>query len=83
VGSLVCGVPIEPAHVEEMMQKRDDFVDHSTVHRWAIKRLPVIAAFFRRHKRPLGGGSLRIDEIYIRVGGQWTYLRRSNHHSLT
>jgi transposase-like protein len=29
-------------HLEEMMSERGITVDHSTVHRWAVKRLPVL-----------------------------------------
>ena len=47
--------PLSLRHVEEMTQERGVFVDHSTVHRWAIKVLPVMAAVFRRRKRPVGG----------------------------
>jgi putative transposase len=51
-------------------------VDHLTVHRWAIKVLPVLAAVFRRRMRPVGT-SLRMDETYIKVSGQWKYLYRA------
>ena len=30
-------------HLEEMMAERGIAVDHSTVHRWAVKMLPVLA----------------------------------------
>jgi len=30
-------------HLEEMMAERGVAVDHSTIHRWAIKMLPVLA----------------------------------------
>ncbi len=63
-------------HVEEMMQERGVFVDHSTVHRWAIKILPVMAAVFRRRKRTVGL-SWRMDETYIKIAGQWKYLYRA------
>jgi putative transposase len=63
-------------HIEEMMQERGVFVDHVTVHRWAIKVLPVLAAVFRRRKRPVGR-SWRMDETYIKVSGQWKYLYRA------
>jgi transposase-like protein len=59
-----------------MMQERGVFVDHSTVHRWALKILPVMAHIFRRRKRPVGT-SLRMDETYIKVAGQWKYLYRA------
>jgi putative transposase len=68
--------PLTLRHVEEMVQERGVFVDHSTVHRWTIKILPVMAAVFRRRKR-LVGGSWRMDETYIKVAGQWKYLYRA------
>lgn len=68
--------PLSLRHIEEMMQERGVFVDHTTVHRWAIKMLPVLAAVFRRRKRPVGL-SLRMDETYIKVVGQWQYLYRA------
>ena len=52
--------------IEEMMQERGVFVDHATVHRWAIKILPVLAAVFRRRKRPVGT-SWRMDECVSRT----------------
>src|SRR5674476_154966 len=68
--------PLSLCHVEEMMQERGVFVDHTTVHRWAIKMLPMLAAVFRRRKRPVGR-SWRMDETYIKVSGQWKYLYRA------
>ena len=68
--------PLSLRHVEEMMQERGVFVDHVTVHRWAIKMLPVLAAVFRRRKRPVGR-SWRMDETYIKVSGKWKYLYRA------
>ena len=68
--------PLSLRHVEEMMRERGVFVDHTTVHRWAIKMLPVLAAVFRRRKR-LVGLSWRMDETYIKVAGQWKYLYRA------
>jgi transposase-like protein len=32
--------------------------------------LPVLAKVFRRRKHPVGG-SWRVDETYVLVGGQW------------
>ena len=78
---LVCvrwyaAYPLSLRHIEEMMAERGVFVDHATVHRWAIKILPILVAVFRRHKRPVGS-SWRMDETYIKVGGEWKYLYRA------
>ena len=66
--------PLSLRPIEEIVAERGVVVDHATVHRWAIKILPVLAAVFRRHKRPVGT-SWRIDEI--KVAGQWKYLYRA------
>jgi transposase-like protein len=68
--------PLSLRHLEEMMAERGISVDHSTVHRWAIKLLPVLENAFRRRKRPVGK-SWRMDETYIRVKGEWRYLYRA------
>ena len=78
---LVCvrwyaAYPLSLRHIEEMMAERGVLVDHATVHRWAIKILPILAAVFRRRKRPVGS-SWRMDETYIKVGGEWKYLYRA------
>ena len=58
--------PLSLRHIEEMMAERGVFVDHATVHHWAIKILPILATVFRRHKRP-GGTSWRMDESVSRT----------------
>jgi len=63
-------------NLEEMMAERGIQVDHSTVHRWAIKLLPLLEKAFRHHKRPVGR-SWRVDETYIKVKGHWKYLYRA------
>jgi transposase-like protein len=61
--------PLSLRHVEEMLAERGIEVDHSTVHRWALKLLPVADKAFRRRKRPLGK-SWRMDEtIFARTSG--------------
>jgi transposase-like protein len=68
--------PLSFRHLEEMMQERGVLVDHSTVHRWALKKLPVMALIFRRSKRSTGT-SWRMDEKYIKGAGQWSYQYRA------
>jgi len=68
--------PLSLRHLEEMVAERGIAVDHSTVHRLAIKLLPVLEKAFRRHKRPVGK-SWRMDETYIRIKGEWRYLYRA------
>jgi putative transposase len=63
-------------NLEEMMAERGIDVEHSTVHRWAIRLLPILEKAFRRRKRPVGK-SWRVDETYIKVKGQWKYLYRA------
>jgi putative transposase len=68
--------PLSLRNLEEMMPERGVIVEHATVHRWALKMLPVLAAVFRRRKRPVSS-SWRVDETYIKVRGQWKYLYRA------
>lgn len=63
-------------NLEEIMQERGVTVNHSTISRWAIRFLPLLENIFRKHKRPVGT-SWRMDETYIKVGGQWKYLYRA------
>ncbi len=78
---LVCvrwyaAYPLSLRQIEEMMAERGVIVDHTTVHRWSIKILPILAAAMRRRKRSVGA-SWRMDETYVKVGGHWTYLYRA------
>ena len=62
-----CGLSLR--HIVEMMAERGVFVDHATVHRWALKIVPTLVKVFRGRKRPVGK-SWRMDETYIKVRGQ-------------
>jgi transposase-like protein len=78
---LVCvrwyaAYPLSLRNLEEMMAERGVCVDHATIHRWALKILPVLAKCLRRRKRAVGC-SWRVDETYVLVGGQWKYLYRA------
>ncbi|HDS6520467.1 TPA: IS6 family transposase [Klebsiella oxytoca] len=63
-------------NLEEMMCERGIVVDHSTLHRWVIRLVPLLDKAFRRHKRAVGH-RWRMDETYIKVRGQWKYLYRA------
>src|ERR1035438_7157815 len=68
-------------NLEEMMQERGLVVDHSTIHRWVIKLVPVLQEAFRKRKRKRGigavGKSWRLDETYIKIGGEDRYWYRA------
>jgi putative transposase len=63
-------------NLEEMLAERGFEVDHSTVHRWVIKLVPVFEKSFRKRKRPVGK-IWRMDETYVKVKGQWKFLYRA------
>ena len=56
--------------LEEMMAERGLAVDHSSVHRWVVKLLPLFEKAFRKHERPVGK-SWRMNETYLKVRCQW------------
>jgi len=68
-------------NLEEMMQERGVFVDHSTIHRWVIKLTPVLEDAFRKRKRKRGigavGDSWRLDETYVKILGEDRYWYRA------
>ncbi|NIH15884.1 MAG: IS6 family transposase [Serratia symbiotica] len=63
-------------NLEEMMAERGIVVDHSTLHHWVIRLVPLLDKVFRQHKRTVGR-RWRMDETYIKVKGQWKYLYRA------
>lgn len=62
--------------LEEIMAERGVVVDHATLNRWVVKFSPLIAVQAQARKRPTAS-SWRMDETYIKVKGQWTYLYRA------
>ncbi|MET3414844.1 transposase-like protein [Methylobacterium sp. 1030] len=59
--------------IEEMLLERGMEVDHSTLNRWVLAYAPAIERCLRRFRKPQCG-SVRVDETYIKVRGQWRYL---------
>jgi putative transposase len=52
--------PLSYRHIEEMIEERGVFVDHSSINRWGIRFLPLLEKAFRTHDGPLVGA------------GEWT-----------
>ena len=75
---LVCirwyaAYPLSYRHLEEMMQERGVFIDHSWINRWAIRFLPLLEKVFCEHKRPVGS-SWRMDEICPTIAKKYLIL---------
>ena len=59
-----------------MMADRGITLTHTTILRWVQRYLPEFERRWSRFARPVGG-SWRMDETYIKVGGRWVYLYRA------
>jgi transposase-like protein len=68
--------PLSYRNLEEMMAERGLTVDHSTIARWVLRYAPVLNERIRSEVRN-PNRSWRVDETYVRVAGQWTYLYRA------
>src|SRR4051812_46882310 len=68
--------PLSYRDIEELFLERGVAVDHSTLNRWVLAYAPLIEKRLRPFRQP-HCGSVRIDETYIRIRGQWRYLYRA------
>src|SRR4051812_39046171 len=68
--------PLSYRDIEELFQERGLAVDHSTLNRWVLAYAPLIERRLRAFRKP-HCGSIRIDETYIKIRGQWRYLYRA------
>ena len=68
--------PVSYRDLEEIMAECGVDLDHATLNRWVEKYAGTIAAEAYRRKAPTGC-SWRVDETYVKVKGQWTYLYRA------
>lgn len=62
--------------LEEILSERGDRVDHATLNRWIIKYASALASSPQRRKATTQP-SWRLDETYVKVGGEWCYLCRA------
>lgn len=60
----------------EMMQERGVEVDASTIFRWVQRYAPELEKRIRWYQG-YRSSSWRVDETYVKVGGQWKYLFRA------
>ena len=68
--------PLSYRDIEELLLERGLEVDHSTVNRWVLAYAPLIERRLRPFRQP-HCGSIRVDETYVRIRGQWRYLYRA------
>ena len=68
--------PVSYRDLEEIMAERGVFVDHATLNRW-VEKYAGAAAIEAHRRKAATGQSWRMDETYIRVKGEWTYLYRA------
>src|SRR4051795_12231012 len=68
--------PLSYRDIEELLLERGLEVDHSTLNRWVLAYAPLIEKRLRAFRKP-HCGSIRVDETYIKVRGQWRYLYRA------
>src|SRR3954453_19522762 len=68
--------PLSYRDIEELFRERGLVVDHSTLNRWVLAYAPLIERRLRSFRKP-HYGSIRIDETYIKIRGQWRYLYRA------
>jgi transposase-like protein len=68
--------PLSYRDLEELMAERNLRVDHVTIWRWVQHYAPELAKRCRRELRRTNA-SWRVDETYLRVAGEWTYLYRA------
>jgi transposase-like protein len=62
--------------LEEIMQERGLFVDHTTIYRWVQHYAPELDKRCRPHLKACND-SWKVDETYIKIKKVWMYLYRA------
>jgi transposase-like protein len=60
----------------ELVRELGVCVAPSTILRWVVRYVPEFEKCWQAYERPVGD-SWRVDETYLKVGGQWMYLYRA------
>ena len=68
--------PLSYRNLSEIMLERGLSVNHTTIYRWVMIYAPEIEKKSRKYLRPTND-SMRVDETYIKVNGEWKYLYRA------
>ena len=71
-----CRCGISYRDLADMMTERCIAVDHTTIFRWVQRYAPEIEKRVRWYQGYRSASS-RVDEPYVRVGGEWKYLFRA------
>ena len=72
-----CKYGISYRDLAEMMLERGLEVDHTTLYRWVQHYAPEMEKRLRWYWKPSMGHNWRVDETYVKVKGEWTYLYRA------
>jgi IS6 family transposase len=72
-----CRYGVSYRDLEQMMGEGGVSADHSTIYRWVQSYAPEIEKRLRWQWRGPRSTSWRVDETYVKVRGEWTYLYRA------
>jgi transposase-like protein len=62
--------------LEELLSERGVEVDHVSIYRWVIRFTPLLVDAARPCRHSVGD-RWHVDEIYVRVAGEWRYVYRA------
>ncbi|MDV9198771.1 IS6 family transposase [Streptomyces sp. Wh19] len=68
--------PLSFREVEELMLERGVIVSYETIRRWCLKFGQAYANSLRR-RCPRPGDKWHLDEVFIKINGEWKYLWRA------
>jgi transposase-like protein len=72
----ICVLNFSYRDLAELVRELGVCVAPSTILRWVVRYVPEFEKCWQAYERPVGD-SWRVDETYLKVGGQWMYLYRA------